>query len=81
MSDAWGTNKQHSFTNYIVFTFSSVCFRRGRFDAYRDFPASLTCFELSANSSLQIGGVATHLAPCERTDSYFLQLEAFARVL
>lgn len=71
------TNKQHSFTNYIVFTFSSVCFLRGRFDAYRDFPASPTCFELSAvfNSSLQIGGVTTHLAPASAQIRYFLQLE------
>lgn len=65
MGDARRQPSNTVFADSCVFMFSSVCFLLVRFDAYHDFPATLTCFELLAifNSSLHIHGGPTHLAP------------------
>lgn len=59
-----------------------MCFLRRLFEAYADFPASLTWFEPLAvfTSLLYIGGGHRPRSSSECTHSYFLQLEAFATV-
>lgn len=82
----WGVpimgDARQQLSNRFLCVHVQFCFPLVRFDDYHDFPASLTCFELSAifNSSLHIRGGPHPFSSCECTNSYFLPLETFARV-